>query len=63
MGEGPAVRAYIAAFKDAPAVHANRQSTPKAIWDARWDWAMRYADRLDPSSTLQPPQVAWEVPG
>ncbi len=59
-GQSTKVREYIGAFKAAAGAREVIIDPESDL--GRWlDWATRYADRLDPSSTLKPPRDPWEV--
>jgi len=54
------VREYIEAFRASAAARGATIDPDGEL--GRWlNWATRYADRLDPSSTLKPPRDPWEV--
>jgi hypothetical protein len=62
LAKSQRIREYVAAIRAAAAA---RESVIDPESDlGRWlDWATQYADRLDPSLALKPPQDPWEVLG
>jgi hypothetical protein len=62
LAKSQRVREYVAAFRASAAAREAAIDPESDL--GRWlDWATRYADRLDPSSTLKPPRDSWEVAG